>query len=123
MIDDEVNILRSMEMYFEDSEIDITTVSSATEGIRSVHENNFDVILCDFGMDDMNGLEVGREIQKFYLENRLKKIPFLLYTGLDKQLDAKKLEESGIDRVVNKPTSCEDLLNIIRGVIAGQRQG
>lgn len=123
MIDDEVNILRSMEMYFEDSEIDITTAGSATEGIRSVHENNFDVILCDFGMDDMNGLEVGREIQKFYVENRLKKIPFLLYTGLDKQLDAKKLEESGIDRVVNKPTSCEDLLNIIRGVIAGQRKG
>ncbi|MCA1794586.1 MAG: PAS domain S-box protein [Desulfobacteraceae bacterium] len=121
MIDDEINILRSMEMYFEDSEIDITTVSSAKKGIRSVRENNFDVILCDFGMNDMNGLEVGREIQKFYMENQLKKIPFLLYTGLDKQLDTGKLEESGIDRVINKPTSCEDILNIIREIVSGQR--
>ncbi len=121
LIDDEVNILRSMEMYFEDSEIDIITASSAADGIRTVYENNFDVILCDFGMDDMNGLEVGKEIQKFYAGKSLNKIPFLLYTGLDKQLDARKLRESGIDRVVNKPTSCEDLLTIIRGVVADRK--
>ena len=121
LIDDEVNILRSMEMYFEDSGIDITTASSAAEGIRFVHENNFDVILCDFGMDDMNGLEVGREIHKYYTDKGLNKIPFLLYTGLDKQLDAGKFEESVIDRVVNKPTSCEDLLNIIREVVADRK--
>jgi PAS domain S-box-containing protein len=117
LIDDEINILRSMEMYFEDSEIDITTASSATEGIKIARENNFDVILCDFGMDDMNGLEVGKEVRLFCTQKNLDKIPFLLYTGLDKQLDAKKLKESGIDRVVNKPTSCEELLNIIRGAI------
>ena len=44
----------------------------------------------------------------------MRKIPFLLYTGQDKQLDAIKLKESGIDRVVNKPTPCQDLLFIIR---------
>lgn len=120
LIDDEVNILRSMEMYFEDSEIDIITACSGTEGIKIARENNFDVILCDFGMDDMNGLEVGKEIQKLYTEKNLKKIPFLLYTGLDKQLDAGKFMESGVDRVVNKPMSCEDLLTIIRGIVNEQ---
>ncbi len=118
LIDDEVNILRSLEMYFEDMEIDVTTASSAAEGIRSVHKNNFDVILCDFGMDDMNGLEVGRRIKQYYAKKSIKKIPFLLYTGLDKQLDSGKLEESGVDRIVNKPTSCKDILTIIREVIA-----
>ncbi len=120
LIDDEVNILRSMEMYFEDSEIDIITACSGTEGIKIVHENNFDIILCDFGMDDMNGLEVGTEIQKLYMDKSLKKIPFLLYTGLDKQLDVWKLKESGVYKVVNKPTSCEDLLTIIRGIVTEQ---
>lgn len=120
LIDDEVNILRSMEMYFEDSEIDIVTANSGTEGIKVVHKNNFDVILCDFGMDDMNGLEVGKEIQRLCKDKRVKKVPFLLYTGLDKQLDKGKLEESGIDRVVNKPTSCEDLLTIIREIVTSQ---
>jgi len=120
LIDDEINILRSMEMYFEDSEIDITTASSANEGIKYARENNFDVILCDFGMDDMNGLEVGKKIKTFYTNKKLNKIPFLLYTGLDKQLDADKLKESGIERVVNKPTACKDLLKIIRGVVAEQ---
>ena len=121
LIDDEINILRSMEMYFEDSEVDITTAVSASEGIKYVHENSFDVILCDFGMDDMNGLEVGNEIQKFCVEKKLNKIPFLLYTGLDKKLDAGKLKESGVDKIIDKPTSCKELLDIIRGVVAGQK--
>lgn len=116
LIDDEVNILKSIKMYFEDSEVDITTASSAVQGIRLVRENRFDVILCDLGMDDMNGLEVGREIKKYNMDKGFKKIPFLLYTGLDKQMDVKQLKESGIDRVVNKPTPCENLLSIIREV-------
>jgi hypothetical protein len=33
------------------------------------------------------------------------KIPFLLYTGLEKELDPKKLSQSGIDRVVKKTDS------------------
>lgn len=118
LIDDEENILKFMKMYFEDSEIEITTANSGAEGIKSVRENNFDVILCDLGMDDMNGLEAGKEIMKYCIKKSLTKIPFLLYTGLDKQLDVKKLEESGIDRVINKPTPCETLLNIIREVVA-----
>ncbi len=120
LIDDEENILKSMEMYFEDSEIEITTAVSGKDGIRLVHEDTFDVILCDFGMDDINGLEVGREIKTYYEKSNMNKIPFLLYTGLDKQLDVQKLKNSGIDRVVNKPTSCEDLLTIIRGAVANQ---
>jgi CheY-like chemotaxis protein len=114
LIDDEINILRSIKMYFEDSEIDITTAKTAKEGLIAVESDHFDVILCDLGMDDMNGLEVGKWIGDYCLRKEIAKIPFLLYTGLDKQLDAVKLKEAYVNRVVNKPTPCEDLLHIIR---------
>ncbi len=118
LIDDEVNILKSMEMYFEDSEIDITTAVSGEDGIRLVYKDDFDVVLCDFGMDDMNGLEVGKEIKSYYEQARRDKIPFLLYTGLDKQLDEQKLQDCGVNRVVNKPTSCRDLHSIISEIVS-----
>ena len=117
LIDDEINILKAVEMYFEDSEIDIYTANTAREGIRSIQDDRFDVILCDLGMDDMNGLEVGKWVGDYCRRNEISKIPFLLYTGLDKQLDAAKLRASGIDRVVNKPTPCQDLLHIIREMV------
>lgn len=117
LIDDEINILKAVEMYFEDSEIDISTAKTAQEGLTAIEADRFDVILCDLGMDDMNGLEVGKWVGQFCRRQGLSKIPFLLYTGLDKQLDAVKLKESGIDRVVNKPTPCQDLLHIIREMV------
>jgi CheY-like chemotaxis protein len=121
LIDDEVNILKAVEMYFEDTEIDISTARTAHEGIRAIEDEAFDVILCDLSMDDMDGLEVGKWVGQFCRRQGIPKIPFLLYTGLDKQLDAIKLKEGGIDRVVNKPTPCQDLLHIVREMVTARK--
>lgn len=117
LIDDEVNILRAVEMYFENTEIEIATAQTAREGLSAIEANSFDVILCDLSMHDMNGLEVGKWVDDYCRRRGMSKIPFLLYTGLDKQLDAAKLKEAGIDRVVNKPAPCEDLRHIIREMV------
>jgi PAS domain S-box-containing protein len=117
LIDDEINILKAVEMYFEGSEIDISTAKTAQEGLAAVQTGRFDIIVCDLGMDDMNGLEVGKWVARYCRSQGVPKIPFLLYTGLDKQLDEVNLEESGVDRVVNKPTPCQDLHAIIREMV------
>lgn len=117
LIDDEVNILKSVEMYFEDTEIDITTAKTAHDGITAIEKGRYDVILCDLSMDDMNGLEVGKWVLDFCQRQGITKTPFLLYTGLNKELNPAKLTESGIDRVVNKPTACEELMHIIREMV------
>jgi len=120
LIDDEVNILRSMEMFFEDSEIEILTAKTAREGLQTIHSNTLDVVLCDLAMDDMNGLEVGKAIQAHCRKAGIPKIPFILYTGLDKKLESRILKESGVDQVVQKPIACEKLLHIIESVVTGQ---
>ena len=120
LIDDEVNILRSMEMFFEDSEIEILTAKTAREGIQTILNNTLDVVLCDLAMDDMNGLEVGKAIKTHCRKAGIPKIPFILYTGLDKKLESRILKESGVDRVVQKPIACEKLLHIIQSVVTEQ---
>ncbi len=114
LIDDEINILKAMEMYFENTEIDITTAQTAEEALLAIESNHFDAILCDLSMNDMNGLEVGKWVLNHCQEKRMPKIPFLLYTGLDKQLDNEKLQQSGIDCLVHKPTPCQDIYHIIK---------
>ncbi|MDJ0784257.1 MAG: PAS domain S-box protein [Desulfosarcinaceae bacterium] len=113
LIDDEINILKAMEMFFENTEIDLATAQTAHDGIAAIQADGFDVILCDLSMNDMSGLEVGKWVLDYSHRNGMPKIPFLLYTGLDKHLDAAKLEEAGIDRVVNKPTPCQDIFRIV----------
>lgn len=114
LIDDEVNILKAVELYFADTEVELITAKSAQEGIAAIKAKQFDVILCDLSMDDMNGLEVGQWVCDYCKHQGTPKIPFLVYTGMDKQLDAITLKEAGIDRVVYKPTACHDLLLLIR---------
>ena len=118
VIDDEINILKMMEMFFEDTEVGLATALTAEAGLQAIHQGDFDAILCDLSMDDINGLEVGKEVMAYCQKNSKPKIPFLLYTGLEKELDPKKLSDFGIDRVVKKPIPCEDLLRLIQKISA-----
>jgi PAS domain S-box-containing protein len=118
LIDDEINILKAMEMFFEDTEIDLITANKASECIKTLEKTNPDVILCDLGMDDLNGWEVGKAVKDYYEKKGVNKVPFILYTGLDKPLDSQKLIESGIDKVVTKPVSCEQLERIIQEIVS-----
>ena len=105
-------------MFFEDTEVEIVTALTAEEGLQAIRSDHFDAILCDFGMDDINGLEVGQRVKEYCHNTGKPKIPFLLYTGLEKELDSNKLNDFGIDRVVKKPIACEDLLRLIQEVTA-----
>ena len=105
-----------MELFFEDTKVEVITAPTAEEGLHAIRQDDFDVILCDLGMDDMNGLEVGKEVKEYCHKAGISKIPFLLYTGLEKELDPEKLMNGGVDRVVKKPIPCEDLLTIIQEI-------
>jgi PAS domain S-box-containing protein len=118
IIDDEVNIVRSMELFFEETEVELVTCCSGSEGLEAYLNNHFDVVMCDLGLDDLNGWEVGKRIKNYCLRKGLRKTPFLLYTGWDKQFEPEKLAESGVDRMVAKPVSCSDLLRLLHEVVA-----
>lgn len=120
IIDDEAMVLKAMELFFEDTEVELVTASSGVKGLRKFLQEDFDIVLCDLGMDDMNGWEVGKEIKRYCHIKGVSKTPFLLYTGWDRKLDADMLESSGVDRVVTKPVRCDDLLQIIREVASSQ---
>ncbi len=118
MIDDEPNILKMMKLWFEDSDVELYTASTAEKGLQAIRQERFDVILCDFGMDDMNGLEVGKAHQDFCRIAGIPKTPFMLLTGLDTQLDTEALRVVGVDRVVKKPIPADELFHIIQAMAA-----
>ena len=120
MVDDEINILKAMEMFFEDTDVDIVTCRTAMDGFNAFRNGRFDVVLCDLGMDDMNGWDLGRQIKEYCRDKGIPKTPFLLYTGWDKRFDPAMLEEGGVDRVVVKPVPCGRLLQVLQEVVNGE---
>jgi len=116
VIDDEPNILKAIIMFFEDSEIEIVTARSGREGVKIFKDGGIDVVLCDLGMDDMNGWDVGEAIKKFCESKGIPKPPFLIYTGWDTKLKPEELAQRGVDQVVTKPVPYDQLLRIIQDV-------
>ncbi len=114
VIDDEINILKMMAMIFEDTEIDLLTANNAEAGLTIIRNGRPNAILCDYGMDDMNGLEVGSAVKTICRQMRRPKIPFLLYTGLNTHLLPEQLESAGVDHVVKKPVPAEKLRHILQ---------
>jgi signal transduction histidine kinase/CheY-like chemotaxis protein len=118
VIDDEKNILKMMELYFEDSPLELTTANTAQMGLKAVENDHFDAILCDFSMDHMNGLELCKAAKAFASNAKRPEMKCLLYTGLNQKLDEAELARCGVDRVVRKPIPCEELQRMIQQLVA-----
>jgi PAS domain S-box-containing protein len=126
VIDDEKNILKMLELYFEDSPVDLTTAKTAHQGLQAIYNNPYDVILCDYGMDDMNGLQLCKAVKDYFDQNGRPQPPCLLYTGLNQKLERSELARCGVAGVVRKPISCAQLQSIIQETIskgAGEENG
>ncbi|MGC8603044.1 MAG: hybrid sensor histidine kinase/response regulator [Desulfomonilaceae bacterium] len=117
VIDDEINLLSSMRMFFEDSEVEIIPAVSGREGFEAFLKENVDVILCDLGMDDMDGWEVAERIKGYCESNGIPKPPFIIYTGWDQNFDQRHLSKKGVDLIVTKPIPYDKLLRIAQNAI------
>lgn len=111
MIDDEETVLKSGEMMFKgigSAVIPKESARSALEYLRENH-NDVDLILLDLMMPEMSGLEF---LKKMYEDDKLKRIPVFLQTGMK---DHKTIEEClafGVVDVMEKPYTKTDLKKI-----------
>lgn len=91
---------------------------SGEDGLDLFEKNEVDLIVSDLGMPGMNGWEVGRAIKDRCEKRGIPKTPFVLLTGWGGQVhEEKKIVESGVDGVVEKPIDISELLGTIRNVM------
>ncbi|MGB6064759.1 MAG: PAS domain S-box protein [Desulfomonilaceae bacterium] len=96
----------------------VFTALSGREGLELFKQKPVDVVICDLGMPDLNGWQVGKTIKNLSKEKGLPKIPFVLLTGWAGQFnEEEKMIESGVDAIVEKPVDITKLMEIIRDVV------
>jgi CheY-like chemotaxis protein len=62
VIDDEVMILETMKIIFEDMGVAVETHSDSRKGLAAALEGEYDLVLVDIRMPEMNGAEVAEEL-------------------------------------------------------------
>jgi two-component system, cell cycle sensor histidine kinase and response regulator CckA len=102
---------------------EVFTALSGHQGIDVFRQTSVDVVICDLGMPEINGWDVGKTFKEICLERGTPKPPFILLTGWGGLLDEKeKLIECGVDRIVEKPFLVQNLLEIVRDLLEDQKR-
>jgi CheY-like chemotaxis protein len=91
------------------------TASSAPCSAMEVFRNNphqFDLVITDLTMPEMNGFEVARKIHAIRPD-----LPVLLASGFSVALSREELREAGICGLVEKPVSMPALAALLNGAL------
>lgn len=83
---------------------------SATEILEAVERERPDAAICDLAMPAVNGFELARLIRG---TPRGAAMRLIALTGLSRQVDRDAAKQAGFDRVVLKPSSIEELIEVL----------
>ena len=85
--------------------------ANGVEAVQAVHQRNFDVILMDMQMPEMDGLEATRRIRQLGAMGRA--VPIIAMTANAMQEDRRRCLEAGMNDFVAKPIDSGELLRKI----------
>jgi signal transduction histidine kinase len=66
VVDDEQSVLTTIKVVLELDGNEVTVVTSGTQALAQLREHEFDVVLTDLQLDDVDGIEILRETQKLW---------------------------------------------------------
>lgn len=111
VIDDEKDIIEITERQLTRIGFDVETFTSSLDALDRFNENieQFDLIITDFTMPDINGEKFASEIRKVNST-----IPIIICTGYSTPIHENRLDELSITNLVAKPIDYNDLINKVQ---------
>jgi 3-oxoacyl-[acyl-carrier-protein] synthase II len=112
VIDDDSQVLISLEHLFQKSGYSVATAKGGKEALQLIADRDFDLVVIDIRMPELDGVETVNKIKECRRNQNKVDIPIIFITGYA-DVDANaKAEELG--EVVLKPFDLEDLLNRVK---------
>lgn len=111
IVEDEKKIARIMELEVNHAGYEVEVVYNGKDGIRKIKDNDFDLLILDIMLPEINGMEVCSQIREF------SNIPIIMVTARDSTKDKVKGLDIGADDYITKPFDAEELLARIRALL------
>lgn len=118
LIDDDEWIRDSLGLYFEDEGCQLLALETAEEGIEALKGQTYDIIMVDYRLPGMDGLEFLKRIQKTQ-PNALK----LLITAYKSKGVVTAALKIGIQDFIEKPFTTKTIEESLTRLIENHEQG
>lgn len=108
LVDDDGPIRTSLRIFFEAEGYEFLGVESAEKGLEEVGRRRYDVIIADYRLPGMDGLEFLRTIKETHPQT--KKIFTTAYAGRDLFSEARQM---GVSGCIEKPLTVEKIEQLL----------
>lgn len=117
LVDDEEDILDSLKTVFESAILKSTvrTATRAKDALNLLATETFALIVTDYRMPGMDGLEFVREVRKLDPA-----VPIIMMTAFPDPSLADRAKEAGVGLVIVKPFELQFVVQLVAGVIEGR---
>jgi len=112
--DDEVHIVQVVAMKLRNNGFEVVTAQSGTEAYEVCCQENPDVIVTDFQMPGMDGIQL---IEKIRENADLQQMPIIMLTARGFAIDDELKQKLQISECLSKPFSPKELLGHVEGVL------
>ncbi|MCT4628903.1 response regulator [Winogradskyella sp.] len=115
LIEDDTILRENTAELLEILNFEVITAPNGKLGLKSIHSNLPDIIVCDIMMPELDGYEVLKEVSK---SNNTKHIPFIFLSAKTEHKDVRKGMNLGADDYITKPFTEDELVSAIKSRLA-----
>jgi two-component system, chemotaxis family, CheB/CheR fusion protein len=113
LVDDDMSQLHLLSLLLESEGFDVTAASNGNEALQVLRDAKFRIVITDFHMPEMNGIELAVRVRKQYSDTDV-----VLVTA-DTFLDFfDEAVNAGISRIFKKPVNLKRLVAAIRSSLS-----
>ena len=104
LIDDDEWIRDSLSLFFEAEGCNVLTFETAEEGLEALEQKDYDIVISDYKLPGMDGLEFLRRVK----EKQPNAFEILITAYANCEIE-KEADEIGVKDIIPKPFTSEDV--------------
>jgi CheY-like chemotaxis protein len=110
VVDDVADVTEMLQVLLSHAGYDVVTAPSAKAALKAANERQFDVIISDIGMPEMNGYQLAEALRQL---PAYKSVPLVAVTGYSMFDDRERSLKAGFNAHMTKPIDPRALLDLI----------
>jgi CheY-like chemotaxis protein len=120
VVDDVPDVTEMIELLLKHAGYDVSTAESAQDALHLARVNNYDLVISDIGMPEMNGYELAAALRELAAYN---KTPLIAVTGYSEYDDRGRAVRAGFNVHLTKPIEPTQLLTLMGELLSQSDPG